>query len=91
MLNQTTAALAVDTQHWAYRQGRLSGLAGETTERGIMAFGLGCAGDATTARNTRMWLAGFDAGIAETAELKAAPPPANNWGDDGMRGYGQSR
>lgn len=83
------AAPAVDTQHWAYQQGRLSGLAGDTTERGIMAFGLGFAGDTATANNTRMWIAGFDAGVTEAAQLKAAPPPANQSGDIGEGEYGQ--
>lgn len=93
MAKQTPAAPEIDTSHWAHRQGRLAGLSGNTTERGLMAFGLGCAGDSTTVKNTRHWLAGFDAGMLEAAELKAAarPTSGNAWGDDGMRRYGQGR
>lgn len=86
-LNPTPKALAVDTSHWAYLQGRASGLTGDSAERGIMAFGLGCAVDADTVRSTRLWLAGFDAGIAE-ANVAARNPPQTRV-DDGTRQYGQ--
>lgn len=82
---------APDTAHWAYQQGRTAGLAGNTTERGIMAFGLGCAADASTSRNTRLWLAGFDAGAVEQAEArKQTQAPVRAYVDDGTRRFGPS-
>lgn len=72
-----TRSTAPDTNHWAYQQGKAVGLTGDTVQRGIMAFGLSCAGDSTTARNTQQWLAGFDAGLADRA---APQPPVAHFG-----------
>lgn len=80
----------VDTSHWAYQQGRIAGIAGNTSERGLMAFGLACAADAATARNTRLWLQGFDAGVdsKDEASLESRKvSPALR--DDGTRHYGR--
>lgn len=79
---------AVDKSHWAYQQGRTAGLAGKTTERGIMAFGFNCAGDRQTAINTKHWLQGFDAGVIEAKELAEAAlkaPKSDPWNDYGDR------
>jgi hypothetical protein len=86
-LNKASAP-AVDTSHWAYQQGRTSGLAGNTTERGIMAFGLNCAGDRATVVNTRLWLKGFDAGLVEAKEIAETAKnakPADAWNPYGDR------
>lgn len=56
---------AADPSHWAYRQGKAAGLKGDRSQRGLMRFGSGCAGDAVSAANTRQWLAGFHAGLKE--------------------------
>lgn len=90
MDNPTSSSPTVDKSHWAYQQGRAAGAAGNTTERGLMAFGLGCAAQAVDARNTRFWLAGFDDGVAAEIESRAearARPSA--YADDGMLRYGQ--
>jgi hypothetical protein len=82
-------APTVDKTHWAYLQGRTAGVAGNTTERGIMAFGLGCAADAATAHNTRLWLAGFDDGLAAQAQSRLdAQKHRCAYPDDGMRPIG---
>lgn len=87
MDSKASSAPAVDKSHWAYQQGRTAGLAGNTTERGIMAFGYNCAGDRQTAVNTKLWLQGFDAGVIEAKEIaeaaKNAPKvdPWNPYGD----------
>lgn len=70
-LNKASAP-TVDTSHWAYQEGRAEGLAGNTTQRGIMAFGFNCAGDRQTAINTKLWLQGFDAGVIEAKEIAEA-------------------
>jgi hypothetical protein len=72
------AVPAIDTSHWAYQQGHIAGTQGNTTERGIMAFGLSCSADAQTARNTRHWLAGYDAGAAQALAARQAPPKHYN-------------
>lgn len=86
MGNHATAAPTVDTSHWAYLQGRTAGLKGARTERGLMAFGLGCAGDRQTEINTRLWLKGFDAGEVEAKDLADAAKtaePVDSWNDYG--------
>lgn len=90
-MNSPTLGLpTVDKSHWAYVQGKTAGVAGNTTERGLMAFGLGCAASRVDARNTRLWLAGFDDGVAAEIEARAeARARPNAYGDDGMRRYDQ--
>jgi hypothetical protein len=84
----SSAPEAVDTSHWAYREGREEGLAGNTTKRGIMAFGLNCAGDRATVVNTRLWLQGFDAGVIEAKKIAEAAKnakPVDPWNVCGDR------
>jgi hypothetical protein len=84
--------LKIDTTHWAFVQGKNAGLAGNTTERGIMAFGLGFAADAATTLNTGLWLAGFDAGALEKLATRAQNrAEQRNCCDDGSRYYAPVR
>ena len=72
----------VDTSHWAYQQGRTVGLKGDRAQRGLMCFGLSCAGDQQTISNTRLWLKGFAAGEIEAKEIAEAAKhakPDNPW------------
>lgn len=75
-----------DKSHWAYAQGRTSGLAGDTTRRGLMSFGLSCAATEVDARNTKLWLAGFEAGLEEKEARRTAPAAHQ---DDGY-GFAES-
>ena len=73
----------VDTSHWAYQQGFAAGLENKTAERGLMVFGLSCAGDHATKVNTKLWLKGFDAGVIAARERASAArnaKPVNPWG-----------
>jgi len=45
-----------------YEQGKNAGLKGNTSERGLIRFGLSCAADHETTINTQEWLRGFEAG-----------------------------
>lgn len=65
VLEETVTIAGVNHPKWAFDQGKQAGLANNTTERGLMAFGLSCAATDLDARNTRGWLAGFDAGQGE--------------------------
>ena len=58
---------SVDKSHWAFAQGKVVGLTKNTLQRGLMAFGLSCAGDCASVTNTKQWLAGFDEGIEQAA------------------------
>lgn len=70
---QTQATLsAADRSHPQYLDGKKYGRAGDTTRRGIMAFGSGFA-TGEDYRKVRLWLAGFEVGEAEAEEEKRAP------------------
>ena len=77
-----------DKSHWAYVQGHAKGLEGDTARRGLMSFGLSCAATELDARNTRLWLAGFDAGLAEKEARKTAPA-VNQDDGDGYSGWAE--
>lgn len=79
LASEAAAAPAVDTSHWSYVAGHKSGRTRDLAERGIMAFGLDMASDETTRRNVILWLAGFDAGIAEVSGPNFVRP--RTWGD----------
>lgn len=74
MLNLPNATPASQLTHWAFIEGKAAGIAGKTAERGLMVFGLSCAGDASTANNTRLWLSGFDAGVTEAKDSSNGAP-----------------
>lgn len=74
MLDHQNATPESNTSHWAFIEGKAAGVAGKTAERGLMALGLSCAGDAAAANNTRLWLSGFDAGVAEAKDSSNGAP-----------------
>jgi hypothetical protein len=78
MTTPVTAVSEAEKAHWAYQEGHSEGMKGNTTKRGIMAFGLGFAAARQDAYNTKLWLAGFDAGAEEKGRAPAPPSPRRN-------------
>jgi hypothetical protein len=83
MTTQSIKVSEDQKDHWAYRQGKREGLNGNTTKRGIMAFGHGFAATPEDANNVKLWLAGFDAGMEEKekAPVRASSEKWDTFGD----------
>jgi hypothetical protein len=72
-----------DPSHWAFKEGAKAGEEKDTTQRGVMAFGLGCAKEDIDAQNTKQWLAGFDSTANAPAGVNVAR--VDPWVSNGTR------